>query len=711
MATIYKAEDLRLGRKVAIKILSDKLAQDPEILSRFLREAQSAAKLIHPNIVNVYDIEEFNGIHYIVMELLEARNLKSIIVKHAPFETETALKLFRQMASAVKFAHENGIIHRDLKPQNVMVNSQGILKVTDFGIARAVTASSLTHTGSMMGSVQYFSPEQAQGKPVDRTADIYSLGIILYEMFTGKLPFDGDNLVAIALKQVQEDPPPPSSFNPEISREMERIILKALAKNPAERFQDMDEFIAAIEQAESPSAYYEEPLVKKASAVETTMVMGSGGRNIVQKVDSARNRDDEDDEDDEEEETETKKSPMPVYVLILLAFMFVITYSLYKRGDLSLMMTKDTVPDLVAISLEDARKKVDSMGWQIQIEEEVFNAKVPEGIIISQKPAMGEKLPRGGVIYVVISKGSTKAEVPDLTGLSVDEVKNILTAKKLGWIIKDSVYSDTVKKDCVVSQDPAPGEEVAPGKKIQIVISLGSKKVEVPDITGMTKDKAIAELRRRGLQLVVEGQKKDSNVPENQILSQKPAAGQQVDPGSKVSVIISSGSEIAIAPDLVGKTLGEAMQMLDTLKIRIDVTDGSSDQKAKVVGQDPPAGSQLDTKVVKVWCTEEIKVPGVVGKKLEDAQNSISAAGLRIKIDYVESPEAAGTVLSQEPGAGVSADKEAIIVITVAKKQTSAPVEPTPAETKPASTPQPAPEAPVPGGGSKKEDNGVKIIR
>jgi serine/threonine-protein kinase len=495
---------------------------------------------------------------------------------------------------------------------------------------------------------------------------------------------------------------------------MERVILKSLAKNPAERFQDMDEFIAAVERAASPSDYYEEPIVRKPATVETTMVMGSGGRPVVQKVETVSDDSDEDEEeDDDEDETSGKKSAMPVYILILVAFLFVITYSLYKRGDLSLMLTKDTVPDLVAISLEDARKKVDARGWQIQIEEEVFHAKVPEGIIISQRPAMGEKLPRGGVIYVIISKGSTKAEVPDITGLSMEEAKALLTARKLGWVVKDSVYSDTVKRDYIVSQDPAAGEEVAPGKKISIILSLGSEKTEVPDITGMTKDKAIAELRRRGLQLVVEEQKKDSGAPEGQILSQKPAAGQRVDPGTKVSVVISVGSEIAIAPDLVGKTLGEAMAMLDTLKIRIDVTDGTNNQNAKVVGQDPSAGKELDSKVVKVWCTEDIKVPGVVGKKMEDAQNSISAAGLQVKIDYVESGEAAGTVISQEPGAGTSADRDSIIVITVAKKQTAAPVEPTPAlSPQPAATPSAAPEPPPAPGTTKKEnDSGVKIIR
>jgi len=678
MATIYRAQDLRLKRFVAIKVLSEKLAEDPEILSRFLREAQSAARLVHPNIVNVYDIEESDGLNYIIMEYIDAHSLKKIIEKQAPFDRETVLKVFKQIANAVKFAHENGIIHRDLKPQNVLVNSMGLLKVTDFGIARAITSSSLTHTGTMMGTVQYFSPEQAQGKPVDRTTDIYSLGIILFEILTGKLPFEGDNLVAIALKQVQEDPPAPSTINPSVTPYMDKVVLKALSKNPGDRYQDMDEFMQEVENAFTrPES---KPELIQPQEIGSTPVLQAGHQfETIEITDEDEEEMDED--EDEVEEYEYKKAgkrggETVIYILILSAFLFVITYHLYRRGDLSLIFHKDIVPDFVGISLSKARKKADANGWQLQIAEEVFHRKIPEGIILSQKPPVGEKLPRGGTILVTISKGKTRTEVPDVVSLTVSQAQDELKSRGLKAVIRRRENSNSIPEDRVISQDPLPIEEVPPGSKVYLVVSLGQKKMEVPDLVGMTKDKATEAAAKNNLSIMIEERKHSSKYPEDYVISQDPAPGTNIEKGGKIKVILSKGAEILIAPDIVGKKLGEAREMLATLKIRMEVTDNTDNDEAKIIGQKPSAGKKMDEKVMKVWVQEKVTVPNMLGKNLPDAVKMLEDLGLSVKIEKVESNLRPDLVLEQKPANGAKLSRGGSVTLLVSRKPDIPVIEP-----------------------------------
>ena len=712
MATIYRAEDLRLKRIVAIKVLGEKLARDSEILSRFIREAQSAARLVHPNIVNIFDIGESDGINYIVMEYLESRNLKDIIQDNAPYSPDIALKIFLQVAEAIKFAHENGIIHRDVKPQNVLVTGNGTFKVTDFGIARAITSSTLTRTGTMMGSVQYFSPEQAQGKPVDRTTDIYSLGIMLYEILSGRLPFEGENPVSIALKQVQEDAPPLSSVNANISPAVNRMVMRALSKDPGERYQDMDEFIKAARQVlsgiavgQSPDAGYEEYEEEDITISDVRKEFDSHEKKARTIRDNGR------EEQVETNGNDTRKG-LPIFIILLMIFLSFITYTLYKKGELGFMLNRDVVPDLEGISLTEAREKIDKQGWQIQIEGEIYHPKVPEGIIISQRPAVGVKLPRGSNIFVSISMGKPKVEVPQLSGLTISKAKVLLEERKLGWIVQDSVYSEAVPKDVVVSQDPKAGEYVSPGRKIFITISLGSEKMEVPDLTGMEKDKADDAASKRSLTVVIGEKQNSTTYPEGRIISQVPAAGKMVERGSTITVVISSGPEVLTAPALVGKTLGDAMETLDIMKIKLEVTDGTVDKNAKIIGQDPPADTRMDKKILKVWCQDKTTVPNLIGKSLEDAQNVVYDLGLKVRIKYLESTLRPGLVLDQNPGNGASIERGGQIEISISKKPAIPAVEPssTPiiVETQPMPEPSggviivPDNPKPMPSGGANK---------
>ena len=674
MATIYRAEDTRLKRIVAIKVLSEKLARDKEILSRFIREAQSAARLVHPNIINIFDIGESDGINFIVMEYLEAKNLKDIIEENAPYSPTVSFRIFKQVAEALKFAHENGIIHRDIKPQNVLVTGNGVFKVTDFGIARAITSSTLTRTGTMMGSVQYFSPEQAQGKPVDRTTDIYSLGILLFEILTGKLPFDGDNPVSIALKQVQEESPPPSALNRHLTPEIDQLVLKALCKDPGERYQDIDEFIAAAEKVLSDGTGQPEkkPVASHSLSEQKTTavkkkeipVFENNEKPVTAKGVS----------EIEKYEADTKKG-MPVFIILLMISLVIITVTLYKRGELGLMLNKDVVPDLEGLTLAQAREKVDKRGWQIQIEEEIYHTKVPEGIIINQRPFRGEKLPRGSNIFVSISMGKPRIEVPQLVGLKLSDAKTLLDEKKLGWIVQDTVYSETIPKDVVVSQDPKPEEEAAPGRKVFLTISLGSEKMEVPNLVGMPKSQAEGIASKKSLTVVVEKEESSTQYPSGHIISQEPAPGTKVDRGTNITVVVSKGTEVITAPDLVGKTLGEAIGLLDNMKIKLEVTDGSTDKSLIIEGQSPASGSRMESKVLKVWCQRKTIVPNLIGKNLEDAQNRIYKLGLKIRIKYVESNMRSGVVLEQNPPNGSLVEKGRQVVITVSKKTIPIPVE------------------------------------
>lgn len=690
MSRIYMARDLRLKRKVALKILKEEFASDQEILTRFLREAQSAAKLAHPNIINVYDIEEDEGIHYIVMEFQDTDNLKQRIQKEGSLDFKTVLKIFEQISAAVKYAHENGIIHRDLKPQNVLLTDKDFLKVTDFGIARAVTSSSLTQTGSMMGSVRYFSPEQAQGKQVDKTTDIYALAILIYECLTGKVPFEGENPITIALKQVQEEPDPPSSIKSGIPPEVDRVILKALNKDPARRYQEVDEFYNAFKDALLLKKFRvgeeEEAAESDLNLEDSTLVMKEGP--LSGRIE------DQDMEEDEEEEDEGEgifAGGNSVYVMILIVFLIIITLVFFKRGFVNPFLKGDVVPDLEGYKLQKARQIADSKGWQIQIKEERFDSRIPEGIIISQEPGVGSKLARGGTIEVVLSKGRPMLEVPDLVGLTLQQAREELTRISLKAAVQKNIYSDKYEKGRVISHEPAAQEMVSPGRKVLLVVSRGPEKTEVPDIIGLTRDEALTVVQSKGLSIQIEDRKHSNKYLENCIISQAPPPGKMVDRGGVVRVVISMGTESIKAPSLIGKTVHEARDFIEPMGIKLKLTDGTSNPEMSIVGQDPPPGKPINPgQTIKIWTIELVVVPNLLGRTLEDAQNVIDQNDLTVgDINYVEKPGIMeGVVLEQSPRSGLEVEAGRSIDLMISKKPT-----PTPEHSpEPAVEPSPSPE-------------------
>jgi eukaryotic-like serine/threonine-protein kinase len=695
MAAIYLAQDTRLKRDVAIKILHDKLAKDADILSRFIREAQSAAKLVHPNIVSVFDIEESDGLNYIVMEFVDAPTLKDVIRDKTILDPEILCKIFQQITAAVKYAHENGIIHRDLKPQNVLITTDNFVKVTDFGIARALTSSSLTQTGAMMGSVQYFSPEQAQGKSVDKTADVYSLGVVLFECLTGKLPFDGDNPVAVALKQVQDEPPDPFSFNKNIKRELSDVVFKSLRKDPAERYQNVDEFFEALDKAISPRepkpAETRIHSMEPAAGISEAMVMRGNpldGMVLRPPADPGDEVDEEDDESRNRKQPEDNKKSQRksggakrrgglVFAVILLLLLTVVTVVFVARGPI--FFTTEAVPDLEGFTLDKARSIADKKGWQINIKEELFDNRIPEDVIISQFPHTGADLPRGGIIYVVISRGKPRIEVPDLTGMTVERAVRELERFGLTGSVEKSVYSDRYDKNIVVTQNPGAFEVVSPGRKVLLIVSKGTEKVEVPNLVGKTEEDAQKLAAEKGLKISIFERKSSYTHPDKTVISQKPVPGSMVDKNSQIELVISDIGLGVKTPDLLGKTVGNAKAFLEPMGISLLFRSESLNDNTVIMGQDPPPGSGLPAdKAIMVWARDWVVVPTLMGRNLEDAQNIIDRNGLMVgEIKYTfRQGMPAGIVLEQNPRSGIEVERNSRIDVIISRDSEAEPVNP-----------------------------------
>ncbi len=677
MADIYLARDLRLKRKVALKVLHSQLASEPQILTRFIREAQSAARLIHPNIVNVYDIENTDECHYIVMEYIKASNLKDVIYQNAPLNRDTCFSYFRQIAGAVQYAHDNGIIHRDLKPQNVLVDDGGVVKVTDFGIARAITSSSLTQTGSMMGSVQYFSPEQAQGKPVDRTTDIYSLGIILFECLTGRLPFEADNLVAVAFKQVQEEPPAPSSINRNLDPVIDRVILKALSKDPATRYQDVNSLVEDVKKALFSGSPAGSP---RRDDMEKTLV--SPGSPVIPAP--ALDEDIEDDDpDDDEIPSRRGGGGSYLYIVFLVLFLTVVTMVFIKRGFVVPSIGGNMVPDMEGMQIQRARELADEQGWLIQITDERFDDRYPEGIILEQDPPLGTQLDRGGTVRIVLSRGRPVVEIPQLVGMNLSRAAQELTGSGLKWEVRKQVYSDRYEKDAIVAQDPPPGEMASPGIKVMLDVSRGKEMTEVPDMVGKTWEEARKMAVARGFTLEVSDRRFNDRFLEGSVISHIPLSGAMTERGTRIKVILSRGPEEIIeslkTPKLTGKTIAQARQDYSSMGIEIVVDNGTHADDVEIVSQNPGEGTPLpqDGKI-RVTLKQQAVVPNLLGRTLEDAQNVIYSNGLKMgTIEYQERPRIMeNVVLDQSPKSGIEVEWGSKVNITISRKSR----EPEPAE-------------------------------
>ena len=539
MAVVFKARDRLLSRFVAIKILRPEYTKDTMFIESFRRESQIAAGLVHPNIVNVYDVGKEGNIYYIVMELIEGRPLSDIIKEEGPLEPHRAAAIAEQVASALSMAHKHQLIHRDVKPHNIMITADGIAKITDFGIAKAVTGGTLVgeQQEAVMGSVHYFSPEQARGAYVDEKSDIYSLGIVLYEMLTGKVPFDGDTAVAVAVKHMNEEMVPPTELNPDIPIDLEEIVMKATNKLQTGRYRSADEMITALKFVKFTKT--------KNNPNGLTPALAKGvkgeGENGNDKP-SLKNG-------EEDGEEEKKRFNWAYLVLILAAIALAIPASAFIR---SLMGNTDPneirpgdivqAPEIVGHTLDEAKDILKEFGLDVKIGMELPSNDVPEGVIMSQTPDAGASIKSGQSIEVNVSKGKVDGNVPDVVGKSLANARTMLETYKFKVGTVSEETSDTVPKGTVISQSPVAGTPYPDGSEITLVVSLGSEKDVARskfNVEGKSLTQAKKEIEELDLKLGDVSYVEDINRKEDTVISQSPAPGMSIQEGDTIDLVVS----------------------------------------------------------------------------------------------------------------------------------------------------------------------------
>ena len=530
MATVYKAKDLVLKRYVAVKILREEYTTDNEFIKRFNTEAESAASLTHPNIVSVYDVGKEGNLYYIVMELIKGKTLKEIIVEDGRMGWKWSVKIAKQIAQALETAHRNNIIHRDIKPHNIIITEDGTAKVTDFGIAKAVSNSTITAFGTTIGSVHYFSPEHARGGYTDAKSDLYSLGVVLYEMVTGRVPFDADTPVSVALKHMQEKPVPPIELNPAIPQSLNDLILKAMEKDPNMRYSTATEMIEDLDKIlKNPEA--EVGVVDKSQA---------RARRIQQE---------------ENQTNQSKSAKFKKYLeehkgvkiaLIVAIFLIVFIASIgITLGVLNSGKPKDILlPNFTNLTLDEAKAKAEEVKLNLNVSEEKYDVQIEEGKIISQDPKYQPNytVKEGSTVNVVVSKGQEIVKVTKLVGKTKDEARKEL--KDLGLEMEiEEVNSDDVEPGIVIEQDKQEGEEVLAGTKIKLKVSLGIEKVEVPDLAGLSEDEAKAKITEAKLKWIRTDKIKDSSKGTG-VVEQNISPKSMVDKNTEISITINEYQKI-----------------------------------------------------------------------------------------------------------------------------------------------------------------------
>jgi serine/threonine-protein kinase len=520
MAQVYKGTDTVLGRPVAIKILAPQYAKDQSFVDRFRREAQSAARLNHPNVVGVYDTGSDDGTHYIVMEFVEGRTLADFLSSGGSLLPERAVELASSVCVALSEAHKAGIVHRDIKPGNIMVTRGGEVKVMDFGIARAATAETVTATATVLGTASYLSPEQAQGKPVDARSDIYSLGVVLYEMLVGRVPFGGDSAVAVAYKHVQEPPEPPSRINPDISPSLEAVVMRALAKNPDNRYQTAEEFCADLDRVRRGMPVAATPLLAETQAVGSPVTA-----TRVQHPTGVL----------PPEEQRSRWPWILIGVLVLLGVLIALFF--IGRNLLNENANQVAVPKLTDRTLADAEAKLKQVNLKAEVSRQVDTTVRPD-TVLSQTPAPGTTVQEQSVVHLVVAKAEPTTTVPDVTNQTLADATSTLenAGFTIGKTTKQS--SDTILDGRVISQDPAGAGQAPKGSAVDLVISTGQQLVTVPDLQCQPIGQAQAHLQQVGLTMAQSGNTSFvSACPHaGRVASQSPAANTQVQPGSTVTV-------------------------------------------------------------------------------------------------------------------------------------------------------------------------------
>lgn len=635
MAEVHLGFDTRLSRVVAIKMLRRDLAQDSIFQARFRREAQSAASLNHPNIVAVYDtgeeiIEDAVGrsiaVPYIVMEYVEGHTVKDLISDGTAVPINEAVEIVSGVLSALDYSHANHLVHRDIKPGNIMLTSDGKIKVMDFGIARALTDSqaTMTQTNAVVGTAQYLSPEQARGETVDARSDLYSTGVVLFELLTGRPPFKGDSAVAVAYQHVEQIPPTPSSVLSDIPDSLDRVVLKALAKNREDRYptaaamlSDLQRVSRGLDVAAPPADSWATEVLPTSGMVgaqtAATMPMsavaprGGGGQAtaatstalppVAERADAA------------EEASKARKRRTAIIASVVVIALLLIGGSVWALTRRAAAPETVAVPTVVGLSQANAKAQIEAAGfvWELN-PEKVASDSVEEGSVASTDPAGGTQAEKGSTVRVTISSGPDSVVLPDnLVGMTPEDARKAIEALGLKWELDSSkVASDTVAEGKVAQTNPSPGSKVKAGQTIRVYLSSGSDEVEVPDLDGMSQDQARSALKAVGLELG-NVTSVDSEKDKDRIVAQDPVTGTKVKKGTTIGVSVSNGK------------------------------------------------------------TAQVEIPTVVGTSSEDAQAQLKALGLNVTVEEVAGNQPAGQVLSIEPGEGSKVEKNSTVKLKVSK--------------------------------------------
>ena len=634
MAEVHLGFDTRLSRVVAIKMLRRDLAQDSIFQARFRREAQSAASLNHPNIVAVYDtgeeiIEDAVGrsiaVPYIVMEYVEGHTVKDLISDGTAVPINEAVEIVSGVLSALDYSHANHLVHRDIKPGNIMLTSDGKIKVMDFGIARALTDSqaTMTQTNAVVGTAQYLSPEQARGETVDARSDLYSTGVVLFELLTGRPPFKGDSAVAVAYQHVEQIPPTPSSILSDIPDSLDRVVLKALAKNREDRYpsaaamlSDLQRVSRGLDVAAPPAdSWATEGLptsgmggAQTAATTPMSAVAPRGGGQamaatstslppVAERADAA------------EEASKARKRRTVIIASVVAIALLLIAGSVWALTRRAAAPETVAVPTVVGLSQANAKAQIEAAGfvWELN-SEKVASDSVEEGSVASTDPAGGTQAEKGSTVRVTISSGPDSVVLPDnLVGMTPEDARKAIEALGLKWELDSSkVASDTVAEGKVAQTNPSPGSKVKAGQTIRVYLSSGSDEVEVPDLSGMSQDQARSALKAVGLELG-NVTSVDSEKDKDRIVAQDPATGTKVKKGTTIGVSVSNGK------------------------------------------------------------TAQVEIPTVVGTSSEDAQAQLKALGLNVTVEEVADNQPAGQVLSIEPGEGSKVEKNSTVKLKVSK--------------------------------------------
>lgn len=532
MAVVYKGKDKLLNRFIAVKILRPEFTKDATFVENFKRESQAAAGLSHPNIVGVYDVGREGNINYIVMELIEGKTLNKIIEEEAPMDYRKVIDISKQVASALRVAHKNKIIHRDVKPHNIMITNDGVVKLADFGIARAVNDATLSTGSKIVGSVHYFSPEQARGNYVDERSDIYSLGIVMYEMLTGKVPFDGDNPVTVALKHINEEIVPPIELEPGIPPALDRCVMKATSKFQTNRYANADELIQELDNISFVTNVASDDLIFSKTTEEKSRKRKRDFEKDVEEEVKAR-------EDDRKRKR--KKTTAIIVSIAALLILAVAGLIAWKSGAFS---STKAAPDLMDMTLAEATKKAEEEGFKIKQGKDIYSSEYAEGRVCLQDPEPGVETPKEGTITINLSKGSKEGLVPNVVGMQEEDVAAYLESH--GYVLGNTkTITSPEKEGKVLEQDPVAGSTLDKESKVNITISdgKGTEKGTVPSVTRMSLDEAQKAIKKAGFKVGHITYDYDEDIGKGYVIYQNYQANSQLDKGTAIDLQVSSGPE------------------------------------------------------------------------------------------------------------------------------------------------------------------------